>query len=203
MTIFHDPSFYYNDLTRSITDAITSSLNNGISSASSFAMWDYPIFIDAEDDIIEWRYNVHFADNVGDRHFDVWASAGFNEHHIPEVEFTIVLPENVILKDCVIDKSELSGAVAHELHHIAQKNEGFCEYQGDSTNPQVRYYLNSIEVPAFHMGFRAQCSCTGEDMEEAMRSYLSGQTVNDEEIELIINAWLYPNFEIALTNLIG
>lgn len=201
MTIFHDPNFYYNDLTELITDEITDALSNGISSTSSFAQWKYPIFIDAEDDLIEWQFNVQYIDDVGDRHFDVWATAGFNECYVPEVIFTIVLPQGAALKDCNIDKSELFGAVAHELHHIAQKNEGFCEYQGESTNPQVRYYLNSIEVPAFHIGFRAQCRHSGEDMEEVMRSYLSGQEINDKETELIINEWMHPNFEIAEANL--
>ena len=158
MSIFNDPKFYYNDLSRSIADEILSALKSGVSSSRAYALWKYPIFIDAEDDLIEWTFDVQYVDDVGNRSFDVWASAGFNEDYIPEVTFTIVLPRGVALEDNSIDYAELFGAVAHELHHIAQKNEGTCEYEGETDNDQVRYYLNPTEIPAFHIGFRAQCS---------------------------------------------
>ena len=124
MSIFKDPKFYYNDLSQSIADEILSTLKSGVSSSRAYALWKYPIFIDAEDDIIEWTFDVQYVDDVGNRSFDVWASAGFNEDYIPEVTFTIVLPRGAALEDNNIDYAELFGAVAHELHHIAQKNEG-------------------------------------------------------------------------------
>ena len=203
MSIFNDPEFYYNDLSRSITDGILKALKSGVSSSRAYALWEYPIFIDAEDDLIEWTFDVQYVDDVGNRSFDVWASAGFNEDYIPEVTFTIVLPRGVALEDNNIDYAELFGAVAHELHHIAQKNEGTCEYEGETDNDQVRYYLNPTEVPAFHIGFRAQCALSGADMETEMRSYLSGQEINADETELIIGAWMNPSFEIAQENLLS
>ena len=201
MTIFKDPKFYYNDLSQSIADEILSALKSGVSSSRAYALWKYPIFIDAEDDIIEWTFDVQYVDDVGSRSFDVWASAGFNEDYIPEVTFTIVLPRGVALEDNNIDYAELFGAVAHELHHIAQKNEGICEYEGETDNDQVRYYLNPTEIPAFHIGFRAQCALSGADMEAEMRSYLSGQEIDTDETELIIGAWMNPSFEIAEANI--
>ena len=203
MSIFKDPKFYYNDLSQSIADEILSALKSGVSSSRAYALWKYPIFIDAEDDLIEWTFDVQYVDDVGNRSFDVWASAGFNEDYIPEVTFTIVLPRGVALEDNNIDYAELFGAVAHELHHIAQKNEGICEYEGETDNDQVRYYLNPTEIPAFHIGFRAQCALSGADMETEMRSYLSGQDVDTDETELIIGAWMNPSFEIAQENLLS
>ena len=203
MSIFNDPSFYYNDMSRSIADEILKALSAGVSSSRAYALWEYPIFIDAEDDLIEWAFDVQYVDDVGSRSFDVWASAGFNEDYIPEVTFTIVLPRGVALEDNSIDYAELFGAVAHELHHIAQKNEGTCDYEGETDNDQVRYYLNPTEIPAFHIGFRAQCALSGADMETEMRSYLSGQEINADETELIIGAWMNPSFEIAQENLLS
>ena len=132
MSMFHDSNFYYNDLSRSIADEILSALKSGVSSSRTYALWEYPIFIDAEDDLIEWTFDVQYVDDVGSRSFDVWASAGFNEDYIPEVTFTIVLPRGVALEDNNIDYAELFGAVAHELHHIAQKNEGDYIYEGET-----------------------------------------------------------------------
>jgi len=203
MSIFKDPKFYYNDLSSSIADEILSALKSGVSSSRAYALWEYPIFIDAEDDLIEWTFDVQYVDDVGSRSFDVWASAGFNEDYIPEVTFTIVLPRGAALEDSNIDYAELFGAVAHELHHIAQKNEGTCEYEGETDNDQVRYYLNPTEIPAFHIGFRAQCALSGADMETEMRSYLSGQEIDTDETELIIGAWMNPSFEIAQENLLS
>ena len=203
MSIFNDPEFYYNDLSQSITDGILEALKSGVSSSRAYALWEYPIFIDAEDDLIEWTFDIQYVDDVGSRSFDVWASAGFNEDYIPEVTFTIVLPRGVALEDNNIDYAELFGAVAHELHHIAQKNEGICEYEGETDNDQVRYYLNPTEIPAFHIGFRAQCALSGADMETEMRSYLSGQEIDADETELIIGAWMNPSFEIAQENLLS
>jgi hypothetical protein len=203
MSIFNDPKFYYNDLSQTIADEILSALKSGVSSSRAYALWKYPIFIDAEDDLIEWTFDVQYVDDVGNRSFDVWASAGFNEDYIPEVTFTIVLPRGVTLEGNNIDYAELFGAVAHELHHIAQKNEGTCEYEGETDNDQVRYYLNPTEIPAFHIGFRAQCALSGADMEAEMRSYLSGQEVDTDETELIIGAWMNPSFEIAQENLLS
>ncbi len=203
MSIFKDPKFYYNDLSQTIADEILSALKSGVSSSRAYALWEYPIFIDAEDDLIEWTFDVQYVDDVGSRLFDVWASAGFNEDYIPEVTFTIVLPRGTALEDSNIDYAELFGAVAHELHHIAQKNEGTCEYEGETDNDQVRYYLNPTEIPAFHIGFRAQCALSGADMETEMRSYLSGQEIDTDETELIIGAWMNPSFEIAQENLLS
>ena len=203
MSIFKDPKFYYNDLSSSIADEILSALKSGVSSSRAYALWEYPIFIDAEDDLIEWTFDVQYVDDVGSRSFDVWASAGFNEDYIPEVTFTIVLPRGAALEDSNIDYAELFGAVAHELHHIAQKNEGTCEYEGETDNDQVRYYLNPTEIPAFHIGFRAQCALSGADMETEMRSYLLLQDIDTDETELIIGAWMNPSFEIAEENLLG
>ena len=201
MNIFQDPDFYYNDLAHLITNEIIVQIEGGVSSVAGFARWRYPIFIDAEDGFIDWRFDVQYVDDVGSRSFDVWASAGFNEDYIPEVTFTIVLPRGVALKDNDIDYAELFGAVAHELHHIAQKNEGTCDYEGETDNDQVRYYLNPTEIPAFHIGFRAQCALSGADMETEMRSYLSGQEIDADETELIIGAWMNPSFEIAEANI--
>jgi len=203
MSIFKDPKFYYNDLSQTIADEILSALKSGVSSSRAYALWEYSIFIDAEDDLIEWTFDVQYVDDVGSRSFDVWASAGFNEDYIPEVTFTIVLPRGAALEDSNIDYAELFGAVAHELHHIAQKNEGTCEYEGETDNDQVRYYLNPTEIPAFHIGFRAQCALSGADMETEMRSYLLLQDIDTDETELIIGAWMNPSFKIAEENLLG
>jgi hypothetical protein len=203
MNIFQDPDFYYNDLTHLITNEIIEQIEAGVSSVEGYARWQYPIFIDAEDDLINWGFDIQYVDDVPGRTFDVWATAGFNEDYIPEVTFTIVLPRGTRLQDAVIDYPELFGSVAHELHHIAQKNEGICEYEGETDNDQVRYYLNPTEIPAFHIGFRAQCALSGADMETEMRSYLSLQNINSEETELIVEAWMNPSFEIAEENLLS
>ena len=56
MTIFENPDFYYNDLTHLITNEIITSIEKGISGVEGYARWKYPIFIDAEDDLIDWRF---------------------------------------------------------------------------------------------------------------------------------------------------
>ena len=49
MSMFHDSNFYYNDLARTIADEITSALSSGVESLQSYALWNYPIFIDADE----------------------------------------------------------------------------------------------------------------------------------------------------------
>ena len=65
MSMFHDSNFYYNDLARTIADEITSALSSGVESLQSYAMWNYPIFIDADDDLIQWSFDVQYVDDVG------------------------------------------------------------------------------------------------------------------------------------------
>ncbi len=67
MSIFKDPEFYYNDLSQSITDGILEALKSGVSSSRAYALWEYPIFIDAEDDLREWTFDVQYVDEVGRR----------------------------------------------------------------------------------------------------------------------------------------
>ena len=149
--------------------------------------------------LVDWNFKVVTTDV---KRVDIWASAGFSESYLPEISLSIIMPKEA---ECPIDAlnySELVGVIAHELHHIAQKNEAMYHYQGDSTNPKVRYYLNPAEIPAFHIGFRAQCHISGEDMGLAMRAYLSHQGLTDNETESIVAAWLNPSFEIAAANII-
>ena len=63
MSIFNDPEFYYNDLSHTIADKITRLLKTGVSSSRAFALWEHPIFIDAEDDLIQWGFDVQYVDD--------------------------------------------------------------------------------------------------------------------------------------------
>ena len=63
------------------------------------------------------------------------------------------------------------------------------------------YYLSPVEVGAFHIGFRAQCAISGEDLEEAMYKYLSHQDLTDEQKLQIVTAWLTPTFDVVKHNI--
>jgi len=206
----HNPEFYYNELTKEITDIIWSNLEQGIKSDEGNIDWPYEARILEGNDTINWHFNVARDPDAKYTH-DLWACAGPDDCYMPAVGFSVVLPKGKHIKKHQMSYAELFGTVAHELHHIAQNTEEnnvkvyplFNEEvkEEDLDDAVMDYYLSAVEIGAFHIGFRAQCAISGEDLEEAMYKYLSHQDLTGDQKLKIVTAWLNPTFDIVKHNI--
>ena len=62
------------------------------------------------------------------------------------------------------------------------------------------YFLNPIEVEAFHIGFRAESDQSNKSIEECIRKYLNNflndDRITKKEYENIIVKWLKPEIKL-------
>jgi len=215
---FHDKNFYYNDITKQITDLIWSNLAASVKKEEGYVVWDYPIRIYDDNKMVSWKFEVIRTDALDGKHgskdYDIWAAAGVGFCDDPEVEFYILVPKGKHVKKLKerMSYAELFGTVAHEIHHIAQNtDESNHEHANQSTAELVldkkeseavmEYYLDAFEIEAFHIGFRAETALTGEDLETCMRRYVSSRDcLSQEQVEEVISAWLNTDFSLAKEN---
>ena len=67
-------------------------------------------------------------------------------------------------------------------------------YDGEDDNQDMQYFLEPSEVEAFHVGFRAQCAISGEDMRTAMLAYLAYRELNQKQLNEIVETWINVEF---------
>ncbi len=202
-----NPEFYYNKLTKEIADTIWNSLKKGEKEDTGCVDWLYEARILDGNDYVNWHFNVA-RDNDAKFTHDLWACAGPDDCYMPAVGFSLVLPKGKHIKHHKMTYAELFGTVAHELHHIAQNTEEnkvkvyplFSSSDCPDTTV-MKYFLDPVEVGAFHIGFRAQCAISGGDMRAAMYKYLAHQDITDEIKNKIVETWMSPTFNIARHNI--
>jgi len=164
--------------------------------------WLYDTDICKDDDdvaILKWVYNVSRTQpdvfKESGRSYDLVATAGYDECGEISIYITIVIKKGAWIKKIDIDYAELLGVVAHEVHHITQSEELLslsCDIKSD--NEDLLYFLEPSEVEAFHIGFRAQCLISGEDMKTAILTYLAYRSLTSAQKELIADAWVNATF---------
>jgi hypothetical protein len=205
MTInLNDEKFFYEEISRAIADQITHLASKGIDMFLEYEVWEYDIDIaenEYEKPIIKWVYSVArvpaevFA--MSGREYDLTATAGYDECGELSVYINLILKKGAWIKKVLMSYAELVGVIAHEIHHITQNDKDIlhAEYEGKHNNEDMKYLLEPAEIEAFHIGFRAQCAISGEDMQTAMLAYLAYRELNSEQLDEVVNAWSNVIFE--------
>jgi hypothetical protein len=204
MTInLNNKDFFYEEISKSIADQIIHLMSRGIDQFLEYEVWEYDIDIadcEYEKPIIKWVFNVsrvpHDVFAVSGRDYDVVATAGYDECGELSIYLTVLLKKGAWIKKAKLDYAEIVGVVAHEIHHITQNEKPIltAQYDGDDDHPDMQYFLEPSEVEAFQIGFRAQCSISGEDMRTAMLSYLAYRELNQNQLNEIVETWLNVEF---------
>ena len=200
MTInLNDEKFFYEEISRSVAEQIICLASKGIDMFLEYEVWEYDIDIaenEYEKPIIKWVYNVARVPakvfEESGRSYDLTATAGYDECGELSIYIKLVLKKGAWLKKVEIDYAELVGVIAHEIHHITQNDKDILRvpYQGDDDNKVIQYLLEPAEIEAFHIGFRAQCAISGEDMKTAMLAYLAYRELNSKQLDEVVNAWI-------------
>ena len=107
------------------------------------------------------------------------------------------MQERKWIKNYDYDYAQVIGVIAHELHHLTQDFE-----LSDYSTPEniVDYFLNPIEVEAFHIGFRAESNQNLEPIENCIKRYLDNflkdNRITKKEYENIVVKWLKPEIKL-------
>jgi hypothetical protein len=198
-TPINELSFYYNKLATKITDDIFDNLNDGIKWDQTQYEWPYDLLIDKEEDFnyLNFTYSV---ERIPEKDFiknDIIGSSGLDEACMPHVKINMLTKERKWIKNCDYDYSQVIGVVAHELHHLTQDFE-LVNYQ--MPDNIVDYFLNPIEIEAFHIGFRAESGQNSEPIELPIKRYLENflinGLINQKEYEKILVNWLKPEIKL-------
>lgn len=177
-------------------------LSSGIDMFCEYEPWEYDTDICKDDDdvaILKWVYNIHRTPHEmfeeSGRSYDLIATAGYDECGEISIYITVVIKQGAWLKKIDVDYAELLGVVSHEIHHITQSEDLLSlPYNGESDNEELIYFLEPSEVEAFHIGFRAQCSVSGEDMRTAILAYLAYRALSDKQKDLVVDTWTNATF---------
>ena len=204
MTInLNNKDFFYEEISKGIADQIVHLMLRGIDQFMEYEVWEYDIDIadsEYEKPIIKWVFNVsrvpHDVFEASGREYDIVATAGYDECGELSIYLTVLLKKGAWIKKAKLDYAELVGVIAHEIHHITQNEKSILTdgYEGDDENQDMQYFLDPSEIEAFHVGFRAQCAISGEDMKTAMLAYLTYRELNQKQLNRIVEAWLNVEF---------
>lgn len=198
-TPINDSSFYYNKLASKITDDIFDNLNDGIKWDQTQYDWPYDLMIDKEED---FRYvNFTFSvERVSKKDFiqnDIVGSSGLDEIGMPHIKIHMLMEENKWIKNHDYNYGQVIGVIAHELHHLTQDFELVDYKMPDNI---VDYFLNPIEIEAFHIGFRAESIQNSESIQSCIERYLDNflkdYRINQKEYEKILVNWLQPEIKL-------
>jgi len=199
MTInLNDKNFFYEEISRSVSDQIIDLVSMGIGMFLEYEVWEYDIDIaenEYDEPIIKWVYNVtrvpHHVFEESKREYDLTATAGYDECGELSIYINLIIKKGAWLKKVEIAYPELLGVIAHEIHHLTQNDKAILHatYEGDDNNETIQYLLEPAEIEAFHIGFRAQCAISGEDMRTAMLAYLAYRELNSKQLNEVVNAW--------------
>ena len=193
--------FFYNELTCEVTNKIIKLMETGEKCSNGYVQWPYSIPILEDNRFVNWSFKVARSATLDKP--DIWASAGIDENFEPSIEVVILISKGSHQKKADISYAELFGVVAHEFHHIAQNIETTGQYFDQNTykKNKMNYYLNPIEIEAFNLGFKAESSVSGENIESIMRRYLSLQELEANQIDLIVDQWLKTDYPVLRKNL--
>lgn len=198
-TPINELSFYYNKLAREITDDIFNNLNDGIKWDQTQYEWPYDLLIDKEEDFryLNFTYSV---ERISKKYFiknDIVGSSGLDEACMPHIKIHMLMQERKWIKNYDYGYAQIIGVIAHELHHLAQDFESADYKMPDNI---VDYFLNPIEVEAFHIGFRAESNENLESIANCIKRYLNNflndNRINQEEYEKIFVKWLKPEIKL-------
>ena len=198
-TPINKKDFYYNKLASKISNDIFDNLNDGIKWDQTQYEWPYDLKIDKEED---FRYlNFSYAvERIPKKDFiknDIIGSSGLDEICMPHIKIHMLMQKGKWIKNHDYEYSQVIGVIAHELHHLTQDFE-LVDYVMPDTI--IDYFLNPIEIEAFHVGFRAESSQSGKSIEECIRKYLdnflSDDRITKKEYENIVVKWLKPEIKL-------
>ena len=198
-TPINELSFYYNKLSSEIANDIFNNLNDGIKWDQTQYEWPYDLLIDKEEDFryLNFTYSVERIPTKDFIKNDIVGSSGLDEACMPHVKIHMLMQERKWIKNYDYVYSQVIGVIAHELHHLTQDFE-LVDYK--MSNNIVDYFLNPIEVEAFHVGFRAESNQNSEPIEDCIKRYLSNflsdNRINQEEYEKIFVKWLKPKIKL-------
>jgi hypothetical protein len=198
-TPINEKNFYYNELSNKITDDIFENLNYGIKWDQTQYEWPYDISIDKEEDLryMNFTYSVNRVPSDEFTKNDIVGCSGLDEICIPHVKIHMLIEERKWIKSQYYDYAQVLGVISHELHHLAQDFD-LVEYSAPEN--LVDYFLNPIEVEAFHIGFRAESDQSNKSIEECIRKYLNNflndDRITKKEYENIIVKWLKPEIKL-------
>ena len=195
----NENSFYYNELATKITDDIFENLNYRIKYDHTQYEWPYDLSIDKEENLRYMNFT-YFVDRIPHYEFtknDIVGCSGLDEICIPHVKIHMLMEERKWIKSQYYDYAQVTGVIAHELHHLAQDFD-LVEYS--SPDNIVDYFLNPIEIESFHIGFRAESDQSGRTIEECIRKYLDNflndNRISKKEYENIVVNWLKPEIKL-------
>ena len=198
-TPINNLNFYYNKLATKITDDIFDNLNDGIKWDQTQYEWMYDLKIDKEEDFqyLNFSYEVERIPKKDFIKNDIIGSSGLDEICMPHIKIYMLIQEKKWIKNYDYEYSQVVGVIAHELHHLTQDFD-LIEYQ--MPDNLVEYFLNPIEVEAFHIGFRAESAQTDESIETRIRKYLDNflhdNRITKQEYENIVVKWLKPEIKL-------
>ena len=198
-TLINNLSFYYNKLASKITDDIFQNLNDGIKWDQTQYDWPYDLIIDKEDDCRYLNFS-YMIDRIPKKDFiknDIIGTSGLDEICMPHVQIHLLMQKRKWIKKNDYQYAHVIGVVAHELHHLTQDFD-LVNYQ--MPDNLVSYFLNPIEIEAFHIGFRAESAHSNNTIEECIKRYLDNFLIDNritkEEYENIIVKWLKPEIKL-------
>ena len=198
-TPINENNFYYNELATIITDDIFENLNCGIKYDNTQYEWPYDLSIDKEENLryMNFTYSV---DRIPSHEFtknDIVGSSGLDEICIPHVKIHMLMEARKWIKGHYYNFAQVIGVIAHELHHLTQDFE-LADYK--TPENLVEYFLNPVEIEAFHIGFRAESSQSNKTIEECIRKYLDNflndDRITKKEYENIVVKWLKPEIKL-------
>lgn len=195
----NENSFYYNELATKITDDIFENLNYGIKYDHTQYEWPYDLSIDKEENLCYMNFT-YFVDRIPSHEFtknDIIGSSGLDEICIPHIKIHMLMEERKWIKSRYYDYAQVLGVIAHELHHLAQDFD-LVDYR--MPDNLIDYFLNPIEVEAFHVGFRAESAQSNKTIEHCIRKYLDSflndDRITKKEYENIVVKWLKPEIKL-------
>ena len=198
-TPINENNFYYNELATKITDDIFENLNYRIKYDNTQYEWPYDLSIDKEDNLSYMNFT-YAVDRIPSHEFtknDIVGSSGLDEICIPHVKIYMLMEERKWIKSRGFDYAQVLGVVAHELHHLAQDFDLVDYNIPDNISD---YFLNPIEIEAFHVGFRAESDHSGKSVEDCIRKYLDNflndNRITKKEYENIVVKWLKPEIKL-------
>lgn len=198
-TLVNNLGFYYNKLAIKIADDIFENLNDGIKWDQTQYEWPYDLLIDKEEDsrYLNFTYSVERITHEDFIKNDMIGSSGLDEAYMPHVKIKMLMQERKWIKNHDYDYAQVIGVVAHELHHLVQDFELVDYRMPDNI---VDYFLDPIEVEAFHIGFRAESAQKLEPIENCIKRYLNNflncNAINQKEYEKILVNWLKPEIKL-------
>lgn len=198
-TPINDLNFYYNELADKIAEDIFANLSDGIKWDQTQYEWPYDLIIEKEEDLRYFNFTFS-VERISKKDFiknDIVASSGLDEACMPHIKVHMIMEEKKWIKNHDYNYAQLIGVISHELHHLVQDFD-LVEYK--LPDNIIDYFLNPIEIEAFHIGFRAESDQNLEPIENSIKRYLDNflndGRISEKEYEKIFVKWLKPDIKL-------